>query len=179
MGTEFPDIHCAVVPLPHYLWVYASTSTPGISRNLGREGKRRVLESVKNTNLISPFRGLESLSDSLALLRLTSRPCQLWPLSSPISLAFLNHFIFSCCTFRPLHTPLHSLGSRPLPQWALPQLPFKTQLWPNFFQEACCKVLEKAPPLALQPEFTAQGRAEHMMWSLFTCLPLPETLKCL
>ena len=80
MGTEFPDIHCAVVPLPHYLWVYASTSTPGISRNLDREGKRRVLESVKNTNLISPFRVLESLSDSLALLRLTSRPCQLWPL---------------------------------------------------------------------------------------------------
>lgn len=131
MGTEFPNIHCVVVPLSHYLWVYASTSTPGISRNLGREGKRTVLESVKNTNLISPFRSLESLNDSLALLRLTSRPCQFWPLSFPISLALLNHFIFSCCTFRPLHTWLHSLGGRPLPHGLFPICPSKLSSVPT------------------------------------------------
>lgn len=39
-----------------------------------------------------------------------------------------------------------------------------TQLWHHPpFQEAFWTLLEEAPPLVLQPEFTAQGRAEHLI----------------
>ena len=60
----FPTI-CGYMPPP----------LPQASPETWAEKAGGQLESVKNTDLISSFRGLESLSDSLALLRLTSRPC--------------------------------------------------------------------------------------------------------
>lgn len=51
-----------------------------------------------------------------------------------------------------------------------------SQLWYHPFQEGFRTLLEEASPLALQPKFTAQGRAEDLIQLLFTCLPFPERL---
>lgn len=98
-------------------------------RNLGREGRRtvRICKGHKPDLFFQKLR--IPLWLPCSLLRLTSRPCWLWPLpSSPISCPPEPPHLLLLYP-RPLHTLIQQPGRSPLPQWALPHLAFKTQLW--------------------------------------------------